>query len=126
MIASIDRGFFTEVLAAIDLDRVIVAVTADHATSCVRKAHTAEPVPLVVAGNGVRSDGSTAFGERACASGTFGILRGPTVLRRIEALLRMRSTERRALSERLHALVARDHEVEALIARLCREMERAA
>ena len=88
VIASIDRGFFAEVLAAIDLDRMIVAVTADHATSCVRKAHTADPVPLVVAGNGVRSDGSTAFGERACASGTFGILRGPNVLVRIESMMR--------------------------------------
>jgi len=42
---------------------------------------------------------------------------------RIESFLRMRATERRAVCERLHALVARDHEVEALIARLCREME---
>lgn len=42
---------------------------------------------------------------------------------RIEALLRMRAAERRALTERLHTLVARDHEVEKLIERLCREME---
>ncbi len=52
--------------------RTIVAVTADHSTSCVRKAHTADPVPLVVSGGGVRPDGSTAFGERACADGALG------------------------------------------------------
>jgi glycosyltransferase involved in cell wall biosynthesis len=42
---------------------------------------------------------------------------------RIEALLRMPAGERNALAERLRALVARDHEVDALMARLVREME---
>ena len=45
VIALIDRAFFGELLPGIDPARTIVAVTADHATSCVRKAHTAEPVP---------------------------------------------------------------------------------
>jgi glycosyltransferase involved in cell wall biosynthesis len=44
---------------------------------------------------------------------------------RIEALLRMRAGERRALTDRLRALVERDHEVDALMTRLVREMERA-
>ena len=41
----IDAAFFGELLPLIDLDRVVLAVTADHSTSCVRKAHTADPVP---------------------------------------------------------------------------------
>jgi glycosyltransferase involved in cell wall biosynthesis len=44
---------------------------------------------------------------------------------RIETLLRMHAGERRGLVQRLHALVARDHEVDALMARLVREMEAA-
>ena len=85
MIELIDRAFFGEVLPRIDLARTVVAVTADHATSCVRKAHTAEPVPLLVAGGPVQADGSEAFGERACASGALGLLRGVDILPRVTA-----------------------------------------
>jgi 2,3-bisphosphoglycerate-independent phosphoglycerate mutase len=65
-----------------------VAVTADHSTSCVRRAHTAEPVPLVVSGGGVRPDGSGSFGERACADGSLGSLRGVEILPRLTDLMR--------------------------------------
>ncbi len=88
VIAAIDTGFFDEILGALDLSRTIVAVTADHSTSCVRKAHTAEPVPFVVSGAGVRSDGSEAFGEGACAAGSLGSLRGIDILPRLTALMR--------------------------------------
>jgi 2,3-bisphosphoglycerate-independent phosphoglycerate mutase len=87
VIALIDRAFFGEVLPRLDTRKTVVAVTADHSTSCVRKAHTAEPVPLVVSGGGVSSDGSTSFGERACASGSLGELRGVDVLPRLSGLL---------------------------------------
>jgi len=87
VIALIDRAFFAEVLPRLDTRNTIVAVTADHSTSCVRKAHTADPVPLVVSGGGVPSDGSTAFGERACATGSLGELRGVDILPRLSQLL---------------------------------------
>jgi 2,3-bisphosphoglycerate-independent phosphoglycerate mutase len=87
VIALIDRAFFGEVLPRLDTRNTIVAVTADHSTSCVRKAHTADPVPLVVAGAGVPSDGSEAFGERACARGSLGSLRGVEILPRVAELL---------------------------------------
>ena len=74
VIELIDRAFFGELLPGIDPGRTIVAVTADHATSCLRKAHTAEPV-LLVTGGPVRPDGTEAFGERACAS-RLGALKG--------------------------------------------------
>ncbi|HEX5951291.1 MAG TPA: alkaline phosphatase family protein [Actinomycetota bacterium] len=87
VIALIDRAFFGEVLPRLDTRNTIVAVTADHSTSCIRKAHTADPVPLVVAGGGVPSDGSEAFGERACATGSLGSLRGVEILPRVAGLL---------------------------------------
>jgi 2,3-bisphosphoglycerate-independent phosphoglycerate mutase len=80
VITAIDRAFFAEVMPRIDLRRTMVAVTADHATSCVRKAHTADPVPLVVAGPGIAPDGSESFGERSCADGSLGQLLGPQIL----------------------------------------------
>lgn len=87
VISAIDRAFFGEVLPLLDTARTIVAVTADHSTSCVRKAHTAEPVPLLVSGGPVRPDGSGGFGERACATGSLGRLAGPAVLPRLIPLL---------------------------------------
>ena len=47
-----------------------------------------EPVPFVVSGGGVRSDGSEAFGEGACAAGSLGSLRGIDILPRLTALMR--------------------------------------
>jgi 2,3-bisphosphoglycerate-independent phosphoglycerate mutase len=88
VIAAIDAGFFSEVLGSLDPSSTIVAVTADHSTSCVRKAHTAEPVPLLVSGGGVQPDGSTTYGERACASGSLGLLNGTDILPRLTALMR--------------------------------------
>jgi 2,3-bisphosphoglycerate-independent phosphoglycerate mutase len=87
VIALIDRAFFGQVVPSLDPARTLVAVTADHATSCVRKAHTADPVPLLVSGGGVQPDGSEAFGERACAAGAIGRLRGPQILPRLADLL---------------------------------------
>ncbi|MCI0633698.1 MAG: alkaline phosphatase family protein [Actinobacteria bacterium] len=88
VIEQIDRAFFGELLPRIDPARTLVAVTADHATSCVRKAHTAAPVPLVVAGGPVQADGSEAFGERMCAAGALGLSRGIDILPRVTGLLR--------------------------------------
>jgi 2,3-bisphosphoglycerate-independent phosphoglycerate mutase len=88
VIEVIDRAFFGEVLPMIDRSRTIVAVTADHSTSCLRKAHTAEPVPLLVSGGPVQPDGTTSFGERACAAGSLGQLRGVDIVPRLAALMR--------------------------------------
>jgi 2,3-bisphosphoglycerate-independent phosphoglycerate mutase len=87
VIAAIDAAFFGELLPRIDPSRTIVAVTADHATSCPRRAHTADPVPLVVSGDGVTPDGSTVYGEGACADGSIGQLLGRQILPRIAQLV---------------------------------------
>jgi 2,3-bisphosphoglycerate-independent phosphoglycerate mutase len=87
IIELIDRSFFAELMPAIDPARTVVAVTADHATSCLRKAHTADPVPLLVAGPGVSPDGTSAFGERAAADGAIGTIRGVRILPTLVGLL---------------------------------------
>jgi 2,3-bisphosphoglycerate-independent phosphoglycerate mutase len=88
VIEDIDAAFFGELLPLIDLDRVVLAVTADHSTSCIRKAHTADPVPLLVVGGGAPSDATQTFGERAAAGGRLGNLAGVDVLPNIVSLLR--------------------------------------
>jgi 2,3-bisphosphoglycerate-independent phosphoglycerate mutase len=88
VITAIDRAFIGEVLDRIDLGRTVVGVLADHATSCLRKAHTADPVPLVLAGGAFTSDGSTTYGEHACADGSLGELLGIEVLPTVAGVLR--------------------------------------
>lgn len=78
-IEAIDRSFFGKLLPFLGED-VIVAVTADHATSCARKSHTDEPVPLIIAGQGVVSDTVTTFGERAAQEGSIGLLNGLEIM----------------------------------------------
>lgn len=78
-IAAIDEGFFGVLSSEMPGD-VLLAVTADHSTSCVRKAHTDGPVPLLVVGRPVSSDGTQAFGESACRSGSIGHIHGTEIL----------------------------------------------
>ena len=61
--------------------RAIVCVTGDHATPASPNViHSGDPVPLLVAGPGVRADAVTSFGERPCAAGILGQLRGPDLM----------------------------------------------
>jgi 2,3-bisphosphoglycerate-independent phosphoglycerate mutase len=62
-------------------DRAIVCVTGDHATPAFPEViHSGDPVPLLVAGPGVRADSVTSFGELDCAAGILGHLRGPDLM----------------------------------------------
>ncbi len=48
---------------------VVFALTGDHSTPCEIGEHSADPVPVVISGNGVLVDSVASYGERACASG---------------------------------------------------------
>src|SRR4051794_2308471 len=68
-------------LADLPTDRAIVCVTGDHATPASPEViHSGDPVPLLVAGPGVRADAVTEFGELPFAAGILGQLRGPDLL----------------------------------------------
>jgi 2,3-bisphosphoglycerate-independent phosphoglycerate mutase len=87
-IEEIDSIFFAHLLDALDLSKSIVAVTADHSTSCARKAHTDGPVPLLVSGGGVSSDDVTSYGETASRGGALGHLKGPEIMPNLVELAR--------------------------------------
>jgi 2,3-bisphosphoglycerate-independent phosphoglycerate mutase len=88
VISLIDRAFFGELLPKIPLRDTIVAVTADHATPCALKSHSADPVPLLLAGGGVPPDGTTTFGEREAARGGVGQLLGVDIMPLLARLAR--------------------------------------
>ncbi len=86
VIAAIDRAFFGQLLPDLPRD-VLVAVTADHSTSCLRKAHTDDPVPLVVTGPGVSPDSVAQFGEAGARRGSLGARAGVDIVPRLVRLL---------------------------------------
>jgi 2,3-bisphosphoglycerate-independent phosphoglycerate mutase len=62
-------------------DRAIVSITGDHATPASPDViHSGDPVPLLVAGPGVRADAVTTFGELPFSAGILGQLRGPDLM----------------------------------------------
>lgn len=79
-IEDIDRRFFGKLLDNIDPDRVAVVVSADHSTPCIRKAHSDDPVPLLVSGRQTRPDLTTRMTERQSSQGRAGLLAGHQTL----------------------------------------------
>jgi 2,3-bisphosphoglycerate-independent phosphoglycerate mutase len=68
-------------LGSLPVDRAIVCLTGDHATPASPDViHSGDPVPLLVAGPGVRADAVERFGELDCAAGILGQLRGPDLM----------------------------------------------
>ena len=88
VIALIDRAFFGELLPRLPRDDVLVAVTADHATPCALRGHSADPVPLLIHGAGVKPDATRTFGEREAERGDLGLLFGVDIMPLLAGLAR--------------------------------------
>jgi len=58
----------------------VFAVTGDHSTPAVFKAHTWHPVPVLLWGKTVRRDSTTSFGERAAICGGMGRFEGSALM----------------------------------------------
>ena len=72
IIEKIDYEFFKPLLSKIlkpNAD-VQICVTADHTTACATKAHTSDPVPVLVYKPGKDGDNINKFGEYHCARGS--------------------------------------------------------
>ncbi|WP_292518743.1 2,3-bisphosphoglycerate-independent phosphoglycerate mutase [Methanoculleus sp.] len=60
----------------LDLSNTLIVVCADHSTPCSIKDHSADPVPVVIRGPGVRVDRNVRFDEISCAEGGLHRIRG--------------------------------------------------
>jgi len=80
VIEAIDKFFFANLVSKLDFFDNIIAVTADHSTPCLLKAHSSDPVPLLVAGGNVTADGSLSFSEKAAKEGSLGELVGQEII----------------------------------------------
>lgn len=50
-------------------DECLLLICADHSTPCSIKDHSADPVPVIIHGDGVRVDNVSKYDEISCASG---------------------------------------------------------
>ena len=79
-IEEIDKRFFGTLLENIDMENVMVVISADHSTPCINKGHSDDPVPLLVSGNKIKSDETERFTENESKKGEIGMLEGAQVL----------------------------------------------
>ncbi|MEM3578371.1 MAG: alkaline phosphatase family protein [Candidatus Bathyarchaeia archaeon] len=80
IISIIDKYFFAKLLQKIKLENFVICATADHSTPCKLKAHSDDPVPLLISGNKIKGDNISKFSERECKKGSLGILNSGTEL----------------------------------------------
>jgi len=78
-IESIDKHFFGRLLAKVNREDYLICVTADHSTVCKVKAHTGDPVPVLIYGAAV-SDETTQFGETQAKTGSLGAFLGKELI----------------------------------------------
>jgi len=79
-IEEIDAGFFSHLRMAAKLQRAVLCVTCDHSTPWKDKGHSDDPVPILVAGGSLTSDGSSRFTETNASNGRFGNLESGILL----------------------------------------------
>ncbi|RLI04923.1 phosphoglycerate mutase [Candidatus Bathyarchaeota archaeon] len=80
VIELIDKHFFTNLLREFNLTENIIVVTADHSTPCTVKAHTDDPVPLLISGKNVEADDTIVFNEKECGKGSLVTISGPNLM----------------------------------------------
>jgi 2,3-bisphosphoglycerate-independent phosphoglycerate mutase len=56
----------------------IICITGDHATPCILKDHSDDPVPILIYGNG--TDSVDTFNEVSCQKGSLGYLTGAEIM----------------------------------------------
>ncbi len=76
-----------KILKEIDLSKTIIALAADHSTPCTVRDHSGDPVPVAIAGPGVRRDWVRSYDEFSCMHGGLGRIRGTSLIRIILDLM---------------------------------------
>jgi len=80
IIEGMDKWFFGELLKKISLENTTVCVTSDHSTPCSLKAHSVDPVPLLISGHNFKPDSVEKFGESFCKNGSIGKIKATQLM----------------------------------------------
>jgi 2,3-bisphosphoglycerate-independent phosphoglycerate mutase len=80
IIEAIDKFFFANLIPKVDWKETILAVTADHATPCNLKAHSDDPVPLLICGGNIQPDNIAVFSEKTASQGSIKKILGKDIM----------------------------------------------
>jgi len=64
----------------LELKDTLIIICGDHSTPCTIKDHSADPVPVLIRGDGVRMDDVFRYDEYHCAKGGLNRIRGIDLL----------------------------------------------
>ena len=79
-VEEIDSRFFGNLLNSLKVDDTTIVISGDHSTPCINKAHSDDPVPLLISGERAMKDNSARFTESYASRGKLGLLMGASVL----------------------------------------------
>lgn len=79
-IEQIDNLFFGNLRKSLTTDDVTVVISGDHSTPCIKRAHSDDPIPLLISGKYIRKDTSRRFTEYYASKGSLGLVMGSDVL----------------------------------------------
>ncbi|MFI5407183.1 MAG: alkaline phosphatase family protein, partial [Nitrososphaerales archaeon] len=82
-IEEIDKRFFGKILKGISKitgAEIYFIISGDHSTPCIKKAHTDDPIPIIVSGPGIKKDATSRFTESNSKRGSLGKIYGYQVL----------------------------------------------
>ena len=65
-----------ELRPLMEMPELLIVVCGDHSTPCTIKEHSADPVPLIIHGDGARIDQVSSYDEISCAAGALCRIRG--------------------------------------------------
>jgi 2,3-bisphosphoglycerate-independent phosphoglycerate mutase len=73
ILEKIDRLLLSPIRTSFDFSKDIIIVTSDHATPWSMGTHTADKVPVIIAGKNISPDKVQSFSEKACLPGGMGL-----------------------------------------------------
>ncbi len=81
-IEEIDKRFFEPLLRGLINQNTPVnfIISGDHSTPCIKKAHTDDPIPIIISGKNIKSDNTARFTESFCKNGKIGNIMGYEVI----------------------------------------------
>lgn len=76
----IDNSFFGPLLRKLNIQNTLFVISGDHSTPCIKNSHSDDPVPLLLSGCNVKTDGSERFTEYWGQKGRMGLMMGEQIL----------------------------------------------
>jgi len=81
-IEKIDSDFFGPLLKELGSSNVVIVVSGDHSTPCIKKSHTDDPVPLLISTKILKNTRIQRFTESYAKTGVIGMINGADVLKK--------------------------------------------